>query len=424
VAAKVVPITCVGSNFYSEECRFPMTRRVLVLMTAAAVALVFTTAAWALRFTDESYFPPVGSVGSPYSFTFGGAGGCGPALPYQYSVINGWLPPGLTLASSGHISGTPGQAGAWSFWVNLSDQNPPSADWCVPASAQREFTITIGGAGCGCAPPPPLPPAGAVSITTEATPAASVGSPYSLTLAASGSAAKSWSITAGSLPTGLSLAADGVLSGTPTAAGTVTFTVKVSAGGAASEKQFTLQVDAALTIGAPESQVAEVAVPLSIELGASGGSAPYRWEITQGSLPNHVGFIGDQGNGSTATIKGVPADAGSFPLTFTVTDVRGRTTVHAISLKVSDKLRLAAVKMPLAGHVGKLYRATGVAQGGFGARAWSVARGKLAPGLHLDPSTGTVSGRPTRQGRYEFYLAVKDELGAVRSMKLSIVIHT
>jgi putative Ig domain-containing protein len=400
-----------------------MKRRALIFLTAATAALVFTAAAWALRFTDESYFPPVGSVGSPYSFTFGGAGGCGPALPYQYSVINGALPPGLSLASSGQVSGTPTQAGSWSFWVNLSDQNPPSASWCAPASAQREFTITIGGAGCGCAPPPVLPPAAAVSITTAAAPAAAVGDPYSLTLAATGSASKSWTIASGALPAGLSLTGDGVVSGTPTAAGTATFTVKVSAGAASSEKQFTLQVDPALLIGAPASQVAEVAVPISIDLGATGGSAPYSWAITQGSLPTHVGFIGNQGNGSTATIKGVPADAGSFPLTFTLTDVRGRKTAHTITLQVADKLRLTALKMPVVGHVGRLYRASGVAQGGVGTRAWSIAGGKLPAGLRLDPARGVIAGKPARKGRATLYLVVKDELGAVRSMKLSIIVR-
>ena len=78
-----------------------MKRKSLVFLIAAAAALVFVSAAWALRFTDESYLTPVGTVGSPYSFTFGGAGGCGPALPYQFTVINGSLPPGLALALSG-----------------------------------------------------------------------------------------------------------------------------------------------------------------------------------------------------------------------------------------------------------------------------------------------------------------------------------
>jgi hypothetical protein len=399
-----------------------MKRKSLVFLIAATAALVFVSAAWALRFTDESYLTPVGTVGSPYSFTFGGAGGCGPALPYQFTVINGSLPPGLALALSGHVSGTPTSAGAWSFWVNLSDQNPPSADWCRPSEAQRQFTITINGPGGNPAPVPA--PAPALSITTSGLPGATVGTSYSTTLAASGgSGTKNWTITAGSLPAGLSLSSSGVLSGTPAAPGTASFTAKVSAGSASSQRQFSLGVAAALEIAAPATQAAEVAVPLTIELNATGGSAPYRWELTQGVLPVHVGFIGDQGNGSTALIKGVPADAGSFPLTFRVTDVLGRTTLHTITLGVADKLRLAAVKMPRVGHVSRLYQAHGVAQGGYGKRTWGIAAGALPAGLRLDPMTGSITGKPARRGRYGFYLTVKDELGASRSMKLSIVIR-
>ena len=397
-----------------------MKRRVAVFFAVAGSALVFAAAAWALRFTDESYFPPVGVVGSPYSFAFGGAGGCGPALPYQFSVISGSLPPGLTLASSGQVSGTPTLAGGWSFWVNLSDQNPPSADWCRPSEAQRQFTITINGSG-GVSPPPP-PPAVTVSITTTSLSGASVGSPYSFTFAASSAATPSWTVAAGSLPAGLSLASNGVLSGTPQAAGTASFTVNASASGAESQKQFTLEVTPALEIGAPDNPVGEVAVPLTIALNATGGTAPYRWELKRGALPTHVGFIGDQGNGSEATIKGVPADSGSFKLVYSVTDGRGRSTEHTITLRVADKLRVA-VRMPRFGHVGKPYRAHGIVQGGFGADTWSVAKGALPLGLKLDPSTGFISGKPGHRGRYFLYLAAKDELGASRSLKLSIIVR-
>ena len=405
-----------------------MKRKSLVFLTVAAAALVFVSAAWALRFTDESYATPVGTVGSPYSFTFTGAGGCGPALPYQYSLIGGSLPPGLSLAKSGTVSGTPTQAVGFSFWVDLSDQNPPSADWCRPSEAQREFTITISGSGGGGPAPGPGPtptPSPALSITTSGLPVATVGSVYSTTLSASGgSGTKTWTIAAGSLPAGLSLASNGVLSGTPTVPGTASFTANVSAGGANSQKQFSLDVAASLQIAAPATQVAEVAVPLTIELNATGGSAPYRWELTQGSLPTHVGFIGDQGNGSTAMIKGVPATSGSFPLTFKVTDGLGRSTLHTITLGVSDKLRLTSVRMPHVGHVAKLYQARGVVEGGYGKRSWSVARGVLPAGLRLDSNSGLISGRPTRRGRYVFYLTVKDELGAARSMKITIVIQS
>jgi hypothetical protein len=168
--------------------------------------------------------------------------------------------------------------------------------------------------------------------------------------------------------------------------------------------------------------VAEVAVPLTIELKATGGSAPYRWELTQGSLPTHVGFIGDQGNGSTTFIKGVPATSGSFPLTFRVTDVLGRTTLQTITLSVANRLRLTA-KMPRVARVARLYRAHVVAQGGYGKRTWSIARGVLPAGLQLDSKTGFISGRPAHRGRYVFYLAAKDELGASRSLKISIVVR-
>jgi len=403
-----------------------MKRKSLVFLSVAAAALVFVSAAWALRFTDESYFVPVGTVGSPYSFTFTGAGGCGPALPYQFSLIGGTLPPGLTLASSGTVSGTPTNAGGWSFWVNLSDQNPPSASWCVPGAAQREFTITINGPGGSPSPSPgPAPtPTPALSITTSGLPEAMVGAAYSTTLSASGgSGTKTWTVAAGSLPAGLSLSANGVVSGTPTAPGTASFTAKVAAGGASAQRQFSLGVTAGLAIAAPATKVAEVAVPLTIELNATGGSAPYRWELTQGSLPMHVGFIGDQGDGSKALIKGVPATSGNFPLTFKVTDVLGRSTLHTITLGVSDKLQLTSVRMPHVGHVAKLYQARGVVEGGYGKRSWSIARSVLPAGLHLDANTGLISGRPTRRGRYVFYLTVKDELGAARSMKITIVIQ-
>jgi hypothetical protein len=64
-------------------------------------------------------------------------------LPVNRRYASAPRRPGLSLAKSGLVSGTPTQPGSWSFWVNLSDQDPPSADWHLPAQAQREFTITI-----------------------------------------------------------------------------------------------------------------------------------------------------------------------------------------------------------------------------------------------------------------------------------------
>jgi Putative Ig domain len=123
--------------------RHALARMARVAALLSLLALVVVPSALAIRFTDDSYQVPTGSVGSFYSHQFRGDGGCGPALPYQFTILGGALPPGLSLASDGLVSGVPTKAGSWSFWLELSDQDPPSASWCRPAKSQREFTIEI-----------------------------------------------------------------------------------------------------------------------------------------------------------------------------------------------------------------------------------------------------------------------------------------
>ena len=70
----------------------------------ALLALIVVPLALALGFTDDSFNIPPAYVGQPYTKQFDGRGGCGPALPYQYTIIGGALPPGLSLSLSGLIS--------------------------------------------------------------------------------------------------------------------------------------------------------------------------------------------------------------------------------------------------------------------------------------------------------------------------------
>jgi hypothetical protein len=154
----------------------------------ALLALVAVPAALALRFTDDSYNMPQAYVGKPYSKQFNGAGGCGPALPYQYTIIGGNLPPGLSLSFSGLISGTPTKVGSYSFWVNLSDQDPPTASWCRPSTSQRQFTIDVAPApgGGGVTVTPPTSP---VVVTSSSVPNGEVAVAYATTLTATGGGA-------------------------------------------------------------------------------------------------------------------------------------------------------------------------------------------------------------------------------------------
>src|SRR5207302_997697 len=142
-----------------------------------------------------------------------------------WSVSAGALPAGLTLAASGTISGTPSTAGTANFTVQVKDSGA--------GTATKALSITIN--------------APTLTVTTASLPNGTVGTAYSLTLTASGGVGgNTWSVSAGALPAGLTLAAGGLISGTPSAVGPGNFTVQVKdSGTGTATKALTLTVDAA-----------------------------------------------------------------------------------------------------------------------------------------------------------------------------------
>jgi large repetitive protein len=373
-----------------------------MLILVAAVAAVLAPAALALRFTDASFNTPVGLVGQPYSHQFEGAAGCGPGLPYQYRILNGSLPPGLSLSTSGLISGTPTSAGTWTFWVELSDQDPPSASWCViPAKAEREFKISI---------------LANLAITTPSTPPGVVGRGYSLGLQADGGGTQSWSIASGQLPPGLALAGS-TLSGTPTTAGTYTFVVKVSdPTPRAATKSFTLVVRDLLKVTAPPtpspSEVGALFKPLTF--AATGGSGSNTWTVT--GLPAGLTF-----NTTTLAIEGTPTAAGTFPVKVSVGDNEGQTATLDVPLTVAAHVNIATTRFAVA-KAGKLFRGQLKVVGGVGPNTFKVVKGsgKFPAGVRLDPTTGVVSGIPKKAGVYRLTFEVTDSLGVKDTQTLVI----
>ena len=79
-------------------------------------------------------------------------------------------------------------------------------------------------------------------ITTTSLPAGAVGSIYSQALASTGSAPVAWNLENGILPDGLALSTDGLISGTPTATGAFSFTVKATNSAGSDTRSLSMKV--------------------------------------------------------------------------------------------------------------------------------------------------------------------------------------
>jgi hypothetical protein len=251
-----------------------------------------------------------------------------------------------------------------------------------------------------------LTPSGTLAITTSSLPKGQVGTAYSATLAATGgSAPYTWALTSGTLPAGLTLkASTGAIGGTPTAAvsaSALTFTVTDSSSTALSKSVslgLTISPTAPATLSITTSSLpnGQVGASYSATLVATGGTTPYTWSLSSGTLPSGLSL-----NASTGAIIGTPtAAANASPLTFTVNDSSNPVQSASVSLGLtigstaSSTLTIATTTLP-GGQVGVAYSTALLAAGGTTPYTWSISSGKLPTPLMLNASTGAITGTPT-----------------------------
>jgi len=339
---------------------------------------------------------PFGEVGLSYSRTITASGGSGPITLAVSGVTNAT---GLTISGSGTgtvtVSGTPTTPGVVTFTVTPTD--------AVGTGPATVYTFTV-------APP--------VTLTPATLPVGQVGLTYNRPVTATGGVAPITLVVSGvTNATGLTITGSGTgtvtVSGRPTAAGTVSFTVTATdALGGQAVTAYSFAVAPAVTLTPASLPSGEVGFAYGQSVTSSGGAAPVTLAVT--GVTNTTGLTFTGINTGTVSLSGVPTSAGVVTFTVTPTSAAGTGTGTVYTVAVAGPVALAPSSLP-AGQVGLAYSRTLTPVGGTGPVTLAVSGVTNATGLTITgggTNAVTVSGTPTASGTVTFTVTPTDSFGA------------
>jgi len=292
---------------------------------------------------------PDGNVGTDYANFVTATGGNG--TPFRWSIAAGALPNGLGLtdfaSASGLISGRPTTVQTSTFTVRVTDQ--------AGNSATRQFTIVIN-------PPAPL-----FINSPSQLPSGTVGQPYAVgVFAGGGTTPYTWTRIAGTLPPGLTLqASPGRIQGTPTTAGTFSFTLRVNDSGAQSASGVF-----SITITSPAPPPTPPGTPTLVS-PANGASVVTPFTISWTAVSDPAGITAYNWAVSTTSNFATTAAVGTTP---------GDVTQATVSTNLAN---------------GTYFWHVQAVNGPFGAGSFSATRSFVVSGTTNPPALIGFSVNPT-----------------------------
>jgi uncharacterized repeat protein (TIGR01451 family) len=315
---------------------------------------------------------------------------------YSFAVTGGSLPPGLALANNGALSGTPTQAGNFSFTVTATGWGG--------CTATRSYTVQI------------VCPT--IALSPASLPNGTVGSSYNQPLSVTPAGSYSFAVTAGALPTGLALnSATGALSGTPTQSGTFSFTITATGFGSCTGSQAY-----SLTILCPVITLTPAALP-----GAQAGIAynqtlsvspagTYSFSLLTGNLPPGLNL-----NAATGVLSGLATATGSYNFSIQALGAGNCSGTKAYTLVVSCPPVTVNPASLLGGTVGAAYNQS-LSATPAGSYTFAKTSGTLPPGLVIDNLFAALVGKPTAAGTYNFTLKATRSNGCTGTRAYTVVI--
>jgi large repetitive protein len=389
-----------------------------LIQTASSVVASSSDAAPAMSSSAPAGTVPAAPVVTSLSPTNGAAGG-GNAVTITGSNLSGATAIEIGTVGEFHAAAPTtlklcSAPAAGCFTITSSTSIAISS---MPAHAAGAVQVSVVSLGI----------AGSVSYTYNAGPALLFAAPpggevnvaYSDQLTVTGGTSPfTWSTSSGSLPPGITLGAStGLLAGTPTTAGTYSFTVKVTDSAGLSDTEpvsLTIVAGPSMTFGPPPAGWTNTVY--SYQLTATGGITPYTWSLASGALPPGI-LLSPAG-----TLSGTSTATGSYGFTVKVADANGQAASQATSIVIGQGVS-TTFSAPPGAVVGVAYSDPLTATGGTAPYTWSVNTGTLPPGITLS-TAGVLAGTPTTAGSYPFTVNVVDQNNGIATASITLVVTT